>query len=213
MKRNSETCNPAVYSYVNISEVDYTEIYRPHLIAAINLILTMNPEEFTTLSFEKIFSAVYKCVCSQLSDRLFNDLRTCVTDYLHKMVNNIREVQLTEEEFEVLVVEPYINRIMDMLNTAKLRPFSVSPGTMANMVKGLYWLNPKYAELDYRLFAIYIPNVLPPMSEDDLPIHAKEIQIIQKQMIESGLSRQSGPLKRPLDVDTSTECNNSCDKK
>lgn len=67
----------------------------------------------------------------------------------------------------------------------------------------------EYAQLAPQLFAVYIPNILPPMCEDDIQKHVYEIRHIQEKLAKEGYSRTSSPLKRPLDSETPREPSNS----
>ena len=61
--------------------------------------------------------------------------------------------------------------------TARSRPFSVPPATMASLCKHLYALNPDYSAIQPSLFSSYLPNVGPRMTEDDLQVGSSKYSL------------------------------------
>ncbi|XP_074642617.1 CDK2-associated and cullin domain-containing protein 1-like [Tubulanus polymorphus] len=70
---------------MKISDEDYEKKYWPRLDSAINQLLTMKPGEYIPISYEQMYSCVYKCVCKQFSERLYNDLCQKITTHLQQI--------------------------------------------------------------------------------------------------------------------------------
>ena len=86
---------------------EYENNFWPQLRDALN-ILFLNTVPFATnnsinekvpdgglcqrISFEQMYSAVYKCVCKQYSERLYNDLINHVDNILQRYVNRFMEI-------------------------------------------------------------------------------------------------------------------------
>ena len=67
---------------------DYENVYWPQLREAIDMLLLQTSEVTTgqRISFEQMYSAVYKCVCKQYSERLYQDLLNHVKQILQRYV-------------------------------------------------------------------------------------------------------------------------------
>ena len=48
-----------------------------------DLVLSNDPGEYAPFSYEATYSSVYKCVCMQCSDKLFQDLKDTVEEHLN----------------------------------------------------------------------------------------------------------------------------------
>lgn len=75
-------------SPIDISAQDaeeYERTFWPMLEAAIHKLLTLSPGEYVPLSYEQMYSCVYKCVCKHLSEKLYEDLMTLITCHLQKV--------------------------------------------------------------------------------------------------------------------------------
>lgn len=197
-------------------------------------------------------NCVYKCVCNQFSEMLFNDLRNCIKSYLQGLYKDLCEVEQNDfitrfeeylsqyrrslqqiaivftylnrfyvevklqvdlhtlllKDFTLIVVDPCIDRLIELLGVAHRSPFSVSPPIMASIITGLHCLKPDFAYLAPHLFAVHIPNILPPMCEADIPGHVDEIRCTQERLVKEGYSRNRTPLKRSLDVETPRDSSN-----
>ncbi|MBN3280215.1 CACL1 protein, partial [Polyodon spathula] len=65
-----------------ITTEDYKSTYWPKLESAIEQLLTQNPQDYIPISYEQIYSCVYKCVCQQHSEQMYNDLIHKITVHL-----------------------------------------------------------------------------------------------------------------------------------
>ncbi|KAI5610004.1 CDK2-associated and cullin domain-containing protein 1 [Silurus asotus] len=63
----------------------YKKTYWPRLEKAVEQLLTQSPMEYTSISYEQIYSLVYKCVCQQYSEHLYSDLILKITSYLQQV--------------------------------------------------------------------------------------------------------------------------------
>ncbi len=58
----------------NITIVEYERVYWAMLSDTLRTLLSEAPGTFKPISYAEMYSAVYKCVCRQYSERLFDDL-------------------------------------------------------------------------------------------------------------------------------------------
>ncbi|KAM9478021.1 CDK2-associated and cullin domain-containing protein 1 isoform 2-T2 [Clarias gariepinus] len=70
---------------------DYKETYWPRLEKAVEHLLTQSPVKYTSISYEQIYSHVYKCVCQQYSEQLYSDLIWKITSHLQKLCLELQE--------------------------------------------------------------------------------------------------------------------------
>ncbi|KAB5581975.1 hypothetical protein PHYPO_G00181830 [Pangasianodon hypophthalmus] len=70
---------------------DYRETYWPRLEKAVEQLLTQSPVKYTSISYEQIYSHVYKCVCQQYSDHLYSDLIWKITSHLQQVCLELQD--------------------------------------------------------------------------------------------------------------------------
>lgn len=75
---------------MSITVEDYETQYWPKLEHAIHHLLTTKPSEYIPISYEQMYTCVYKCVCKQFSERLFADLLQTITSHLEQVYLNIQ---------------------------------------------------------------------------------------------------------------------------
>uniref|UniRef100_UPI0037E71955 CDK2-associated and cullin domain-containing protein 1 isoform X3 n=1 Tax=Semicossyphus pulcher TaxID=241346 RepID=UPI0037E71955 len=68
---------------------DYRENHWPNLEKAIDRLLIHNPTDHISVSYAQIYSYVYKCVCQQHSELLYNDLIIKITTHLQQISINL----------------------------------------------------------------------------------------------------------------------------
>jgi hypothetical protein len=56
------------------SNEDYDTAFWPQLRATLDTVLLERPGTYKPISYEQMYSAVYKCVCKQHSEKLYNDV-------------------------------------------------------------------------------------------------------------------------------------------
>lgn len=71
---------------------EYENTYWPMLEAAIQKLLILSPGEYVPLSYEQMYSCVYKCVCKHFSERLYEDLIKLITSHLNKLSSDLQLV-------------------------------------------------------------------------------------------------------------------------
>ncbi|XP_066535183.1 CDK2-associated and cullin domain-containing protein 1 isoform X2 [Hoplias malabaricus] len=69
---------------------DYKTTYWPKLETAIEHLLTQSPTDHISISYEQIYSYVYKCVCQQHSELLYNDLIRKIASHLQQVSTDIQ---------------------------------------------------------------------------------------------------------------------------
>ncbi|KAK9964884.1 hypothetical protein ABG768_006017 [Culter alburnus] len=69
---------------------DYRTVYWPKLERAIEHLLTQSPMDHISISYEQIYSHVYKCVCQQHSELLYNDLMWKITSHLEQVSSELQ---------------------------------------------------------------------------------------------------------------------------
>ena len=90
--------------------------------------------------------------------------------YIEAKLGTDLKTELTRV-FSSLVADKHVARLVQLMVSAQSRPFSVPPSTMSTLCKHLYTLNPDYSAIQPALFAAYLPNVGPRMTEEDLQVN------------------------------------------
>ncbi|KAJ8014340.1 hypothetical protein DPEC_G00039220 [Dallia pectoralis] len=72
-----------------MTEEDYRTTYWPKLEKAIEHLLIQNPMDHISISYEQIYSYVYKCVCQQHSELLYKDLMLKITTHLKQVSSDL----------------------------------------------------------------------------------------------------------------------------
>ncbi|KAK3573579.1 hypothetical protein QTP86_028181 [Hemibagrus guttatus] len=99
--------------------------------------------------------------------------------------------------FSAHVAEKHISMLISLLKKADSMPFQVKPSTMASVVKGLYDLQPDWAQLAPAVFSRFIPQIHPPVLESDLLRYTAEDQKLQMELSLNGFPRCNHSRKRP----------------
>ncbi|XP_023864229.1 CDK2-associated and cullin domain-containing protein 1-like [Salvelinus sp. IW2-2015] len=87
------TLNSASKFLMNaMTEEDYRTTYWPNLEKAIDHLLIQNPMDHISISYEQIYSYVYKCVCQQHSELLYKDLMLKITTHLQQVSSDLQIV-------------------------------------------------------------------------------------------------------------------------
>ncbi|XP_074687488.1 CDK2-associated and cullin domain-containing protein 1 isoform X2 [Strix aluco] len=187
---------------------DYKSTYWPKLDSAIDQLLTQSPGDYIPISYEQIYSCVYKCVCQQHSEQMYSDLIKKITNHLERVSKELQnkfyiETKLNRDLKDDLiklftehVAEKHIYNLMPLLLEAQSTPFQITPSTMANIVKGLYTLRPEWVQMAPALFSKFIPNILPPAVESELQEYAAQDQKLQRELMQNGFTRGDQSRKR-----------------
>ncbi|GLD56103.1 myopalladin-like isoform X2, partial [Lates japonicus] len=69
---------------------DYRKNHWPNLEMAIDRLLIQNPTDHISVSYAQIYSYVYKCVCQQHSELLYNDLTSKITSHLQHVSTHLQ---------------------------------------------------------------------------------------------------------------------------
>ncbi|XP_071337512.1 CDK2-associated and cullin domain-containing protein 1 isoform X2 [Trachinotus anak] len=190
---------------------DYRKNHWPNLEKAIDRLLVQNPTDHISVSYAQIYSYIYKCVCQQHSELLYNDLTSKITTHLQQVSTHLQnkfyiESKLNRDLREDLmklfadhVAEKHVNTLMPLLIEAHSMPFQVQPSTMASVVKGLYSLRPEWAQLAPALFSGFIPQINPPAVESLLSDYAAHDQKLQMELSMNGFPRGDQSRKRASD--------------
>uniref|UniRef100_A0A2R9ATD5 Cullin N-terminal domain-containing protein n=1 Tax=Pan paniscus TaxID=9597 RepID=A0A2R9ATD5_PANPA len=194
---------------------DYKSTYWPKLDGAIDQLLTQSPGDYIPISYEQIYSCVYKCVCQQHSEQMYSDLIKKITNHLERVSKELQASppDLYIERFNIAlgqymgalqsIVPLFIYMVSKssfllpkylpysvflLLHLSQSTPFQVTPSTMANIVKGLYTLRPEWVQMAPTLFSKFIPNILPPAVESELSEYAAQDQKFQRELIQNGFT-------------------------
>jgi hypothetical protein len=76
---------PGSIEMMTMTVEDYEQNYWSKLSAAVIQLLLTLPGQYLPLSYEQMYSCVYKCVCKQFGERLYSDLVQLVTDHLEQL--------------------------------------------------------------------------------------------------------------------------------
>ncbi|XP_061547060.1 CDK2-associated and cullin domain-containing protein 1 isoform X2 [Phycodurus eques] len=194
-----------------IAVEDYRNNHWPNLEKAIERLLIQNPTDHISVSYAQIYSCVYKCVCQQHSELLYNDLKSKIANYLQRVSTELHNKFYIESKlnrdlkqdlmnlFADHVADKYVNTLMPLLTKAHAVPFEVQPSTMASVVKGLHSLRPEWAQLAPALFSNFIPQINPPAMESLLLDYAAHDQKLQMELSMNGFPRGDQSRKRAND--------------
>ncbi|KAG7462422.1 hypothetical protein MATL_G00184690 [Megalops atlanticus] len=69
---------------------DYKSTYWPKLERAIDQLLTQSQVDYIPISYEQIYSCVYKCVCQQHSELMYSDLKRKITTHLEQVSHELQ---------------------------------------------------------------------------------------------------------------------------
>ena len=126
---------------------DYRLKFWSELRDAIDQMLSHPPGSYKPISYEQMYSAVYKCVCKQYSEQLYADLITHIRTRLVQMSNILNDVsdnQFISEFHKALVqyfhalggivpIFTYMNRYASLLCSRKfhisLSGFTLRPSS------------------------------------------------------------------------------------
>jgi len=75
---------------MTLTQEDYEREYWPRLDFAIHQLLAA-PGQYPPLSYEQMYSCVYKCVCKQFAERLYQDLMAKVGGHLTRCTEEIAD--------------------------------------------------------------------------------------------------------------------------
>ncbi|EPQ16084.1 hypothetical protein D623_10024912 [Myotis brandtii] len=79
---------PGLMNVITIE--DYKSTYWPKLDGAIDQLLTQSPGDYIPISYEQIYSCVYKCVCQQHSEQMYSDLIKKITNHLERVSKELQ---------------------------------------------------------------------------------------------------------------------------
>ncbi|KAL8586031.1 hypothetical protein ACOMHN_045417 [Nucella lapillus] len=90
---------PGSMVMMTLTVEDYLNKYWPTLQGAIDQLLTMKPGAYIPISYEQMYSCVYKCVCKQFSERLYGDLMEHVTKHVQSLSEQLQSHVNDAKEF------------------------------------------------------------------------------------------------------------------
>ncbi|XP_077206018.1 CDK2-associated and cullin domain-containing protein 1 isoform X2 [Paroedura picta] len=205
--------NPSASKFLmNVITIeDYKSTYWPKLDSAIDQLLTQSPSDYIPISYEQIYSCVYKCVCQQHSEQMYSDLIKKITNHLERVSKELQASppDLYVERFNIALgkymgalqsIVPlfiYMNKfyIETKLNR-DLRNDLIKLFTEHVAEKHIYSLM-QWVQMAPALFSKFIPNILPPAVESELEDYAAQDQKLQQELIQEGFSRGDQSRKRP----------------
>lgn len=95
----SSILRPGSMVMMTITVEDYESQYWPRLQNAINQLLTMKPGDYIPISYEQMYSCVYKCVCKQFSERLYGDLLELISGHLENLAIDLQNQDCMSFQF------------------------------------------------------------------------------------------------------------------
>ncbi|XP_021058308.1 CDK2-associated and cullin domain-containing protein 1 isoform X2 [Mus pahari] len=192
---------------------DYKSTYWPKLDGAIDQLLTQSPGDYIPISYEQIYSCVYKCVCQQHSEQMYSDLIKKITSHLERVSKELQASppDLYIERFNIALgqymgalqsIVPlfiYMNKfyIETKLNR-DLKDDLIKLFTEHVAEKHIYSLM-QWVQMAPTLFSKFIPNILPPAVESELSEYAAQDQKLQRELIQNGFTRGDQSRKRAGD--------------
>ncbi|XP_074855895.1 CDK2-associated and cullin domain-containing protein 1 isoform X2 [Carettochelys insculpta] len=189
---------------------DYKSTYWPKLDSAIDQLLTQSPGDYIPISYEQIYSCVYKCVCQQHSEQMYSDLIKKITNHLERVSKELQASppDLYIERFNIALgqymgalqsIVPlfiYMNKfyIETKLNR-DLKDDLIKLFTEHVAEKHIYNLM-QWVQMAPALFSKFIPNILPPAVESELQEYAAQDQKLQRELMQNGFTRGDQSRKR-----------------
>ncbi|XP_014666505.1 PREDICTED: CDK2-associated and cullin domain-containing protein 1-like isoform X2 [Priapulus caudatus] len=82
---------PGSIVMLNMTEEDYTQHYWPKIQKAVDQ--SLSPNRSASIYYEEVYSCVYKCVCKQFAERLYNDLMVHICSYLERLSCNLSHIE------------------------------------------------------------------------------------------------------------------------
>ncbi|XP_052038406.1 CDK2-associated and cullin domain-containing protein 1 isoform X2 [Apodemus sylvaticus] len=202
---------------------DYKSTYWPKLDGAIDQLLTQSPGDYIPISYEQIYSCVYKCVCQQHSEQMYSDLIKKITSHLERVSKELQASppDLYIERFNIALgqymgalqsIVPlfiYMNKfyIETKLNR-DLKDDLIKLFTEHVAEKHIYSLMPLLLEAQSTPFQVTpstMANIvkglytLRPAVESELSEYAAQDQKLQRELIQNGFTRGDQSRKRAGD--------------
>uniref|UniRef100_A0A286XAU8 CDK2 associated cullin domain 1 n=1 Tax=Cavia porcellus TaxID=10141 RepID=A0A286XAU8_CAVPO len=174
---------------------DYKSTYWPKLDGAIDQLLTQSPGDYIPISYEQIYSCVYKCVCQQHSEQMYSASPPDL--YIERF--NIALGQYMGALQSIVPLFIYMNKfyIETKLNR-DLKDDLIKLFTEHVAEKHIYSLM-QWVQMAPTLFSKFIPNILPPAMESELSEYAAQDQKLQRELIQNGFTRGDQSRKRAGD--------------
>ncbi|XP_076830202.1 CDK2-associated and cullin domain-containing protein 1 isoform X2 [Brachyhypopomus gauderio] len=99
--------SPSKFLMNVITVEDYKKAHWPILERAIEHLLTQSPMDHISISYEQIYSHVYKCVCQQHSELLYNDLMQKIASHLQQVSSKLQESppEIFIEDFNLALIQ------------------------------------------------------------------------------------------------------------
>uniref|UniRef100_A0A8C5KG06 CDK2-associated and cullin domain-containing protein 1 n=1 Tax=Jaculus jaculus TaxID=51337 RepID=A0A8C5KG06_JACJA len=192
---------------------DYKSTYWPKLDGATDQLLTQSPGDYIPISYEQIYSCVYKCVCQQHSEQMYSDLIKKITNHLERVSKELQAspADLYIERFNIALGQYMgaLQRIVPLfiyMNTfyietklnRDLKDDLIKLFTEHVVDKHIYSLM-QWVQMAPTLFSKFIPNILPPAMESELSEYAAQDQKLQRELIKNGFTRGDQSRKRAGD--------------
>lgn len=98
-KPTNPLLRPGSMVMMTITSKDYEEQYWPKLEQAIGQLLTLAPGQYIPISYEQMYSCVYKCVCKQFSERLYRDLLNFISTHLTGVNQELQSCTESSNQF------------------------------------------------------------------------------------------------------------------
>jgi len=117
------------------SEEEYLKVSWPAIESVLNIILNERPGQYAPIKYEEIYCHIYKCVCKDYRERLYDDLITFVTNHVDNFCKNLQNL------FNKSINES--NKLIDYLNAFNSVLIQVKTGTAA-VLAIFHYLNINY---------------------------------------------------------------------
>ncbi|XP_034993763.1 CDK2-associated and cullin domain-containing protein 1 isoform X2 [Zootoca vivipara] len=212
--------NPSASKFLmNVITIeDYKSTYWPKLDSAIDQLLTQCPGDYIPISYEQIYSCVYKCVCQQHSEQMYSDLIKKITNHLERVSKELQASppDIYIERFNIALgqymgalqsIVPlfiYMNKfyIETKLNR-DLKNDLIKLFTEHVAEKHIYSLMPLLLEaqttpfwIDPSTMANIVKGLYMLRPESELEEYAAQDQKLQQELIQEGFSRGDQSRKR-----------------
>ncbi|XP_062500449.1 CDK2-associated and cullin domain-containing protein 1-like isoform X4 [Corticium candelabrum] len=200
---------------------EYHLSFWPKLAQALTLILNQTPGQLFPISYEEIYSTVYKCVGHGFSETLYSQLLEHNRFFiLPRMQQDLSTILTQLFVSEVAESEVFIGLVTEALQ----QDLAVKPDDLMKIAQNLYQVCPEYARKHPALFVRFIPSLFPPSTLTQLAAYRSQELLCQQQLeSEPGFTREQRERKRLAESEEpeqekpallqppleSHECNNS----
>ncbi|XP_062500434.1 CDK2-associated and cullin domain-containing protein 1-like isoform X2 [Corticium candelabrum] len=205
---------------------EYHLSFWPKLAQALTLILNQTPGQLFPISYEEIYSTVYKCVGHGFSETLYSQLLEhckpiqdavdCFLFILHQFTQAVKGIvpifqymnrffilPRMQQDLSTILTQLFVSEVAEsevfigLVTEALQQDLAVKPDDLMKIAQNLYQVCPEYARKHPALFVRFIPSLFPPSTLTQLAAYRSQELLCQQQLeSEPGFTREQRERKR-----------------